>query len=272
MMWKHEPFTHSLHHGRVPPHLFSLTKTKPLSLYTPLQARPLCRPRRHQIVRSHFDQVPLARLHLWAVASLEVVLHANHWFQRLKPLVELVPFASFKRTRESRCAPLRNGLWRLCHRLHRLELFSVRAHVHAEVWVAQEAFLVEVQVLGEDFYGVELHYFATIVEVFDAAIIVVFERPKFGIEYLLRFIGDFSGCMASQQPYAVPWSASFFREKQHRYKLRSSDQFHQSLVAREVQGSYGFVLAPSSACCREGNCQVPYWRCENFQNYSLYLR
>ncbi|KAG5134038.1 hypothetical protein JHK82_025226 [Glycine max] len=50
---------------------------------------------------------------------------------------------------------LKCGLRRLRQCLHHLELFSVHAHVHAEVRVAQEAFpadLAEVQVLGEDFY------------------------------------------------------------------------------------------------------------------------
>ena len=126
---------------------------------------------------------PLARVHLRAVASLEVVLHANHRFQRPEPPVELVPVAAYERTREPRRTQPRGFLRRLRQRLRRLELFSVRAHVHAEVRVAPEAFpadLAKVHVLREDFDGVELHDFA----------VVAFERLEFGIECLLRFIGN----------------------------------------------------------------------------------
>jgi len=132
-------------------------------------------------IREHRKVLPVApraRVHLRTVAPLEVVLQAHHRLQRPEPPVELVPVTAFERTREPHRAPCRAGFRRLRQCLRRLELVPVRAHVHAEIRVAPEAFpadLAEVDVLLEDFHGVELHdvVFRTI---------VVLGRFEFGIE------------------------------------------------------------------------------------------
>ncbi|WVZ07774.1 hypothetical protein V8G54_021120 [Vigna mungo] len=71
----------------------------------------------------------------------------------------------------------------------------------------------------------------------------------------------------TEQPYDLSRGASFFVAKRHRYKLRSSDQLHQSSVARQISGPYYVVSTSSSACRRrEGNCQTPYW------SWNVFLR
>lgn len=112
----------------------------------------------------------VAGVHLGAVTPLEVVLHADHRLQGPELLVRLVPVATDVRTREPSLR--RPGDRRLLRRrrrlregLRRLELVAVRAHVHPQVRVALEtlpADLAEMDVLGQDLHGVELHDLAVL--------------------------------------------------------------------------------------------------------------
>ncbi|KAF7839942.1 3,9-dihydroxypterocarpan 6A-monooxygenase-like [Senna tora] len=133
----------------------------------PTRAFPLGLPTIPQValqIREHREILlvaSIARVHLRAVASLEVILHAHDRLQRPEFLVLLVPIASFEGAREARGArEIHLLLRRFRQSFWRLELISMCAHVHPQIRVAPEPFpadLAEMNVFGEQFHGVELH-------------------------------------------------------------------------------------------------------------------
>jgi len=103
----------------------------------------------------------LASIELGAVAAAEVVARADRRLEWPEAAVRTVPVAPRERARESHIAA--NSWLRLARPgegVQGLESVSVRTHVHPEVGVAAEALaadIAEVDMLGEQLVGVELH-------------------------------------------------------------------------------------------------------------------
>lgn len=133
--------------------------TLPLEVAAVLLVRPQ--------VRQHRELLPvasLAHVHLRAVASLVMILHADHRLQRREPRVLLVPPAPFLRARVllRRPTPATSAAAAL-HGVAQggagLVLVAVRPHVHPQIGVALEPFaahLAVVGVLGQQIRRVQL--------------------------------------------------------------------------------------------------------------------
>lgn len=112
---------------------------------------------------------PVARIHLGAVAPLEVVLHARHRLEWSELLVRPVPVAPGIRAREPNSSPgyrlpaIRRANFpvRLREGFQGLEPVAVSSHVHPEVRVTLEtlaADLAEVDMFRQKLCSIDLHY------------------------------------------------------------------------------------------------------------------
>uniref|UniRef100_A0A0A0KIV4 Uncharacterized protein n=1 Tax=Cucumis sativus TaxID=3659 RepID=A0A0A0KIV4_CUCSA len=105
------------------------TRTPPLGLTAVLQMAFQIRHYRETLLVA-----TITREHLRAVATLEVILHANQGFQCPKFLVHFVPYTTVVRAGESRAfrsvVRSNNNIQRLSQSLWGLELVPMGPHMH----------------------------------------------------------------------------------------------------------------------------------------------